>query len=148
MSLNEQIENDLIEAIKEKDENAVSTLRMLKSALHNKEIEIKKELEDTDIIAVVQSQIKSRNDSIKMYEQGGRQELAEKEKKEIDILKKYLPEQMSEEEIKNIVDKTISDTGASSMADMGKVMGTLMPQLKGKADPSLVSQIVKDSLSQ
>lgn len=147
MTLKETIEKDLIESMKEKDENTLSVLRMLKSAIKNKEIETKKELEDTDITAVIQSQIKSRRDSVEMYEKADRKELAEKEKTEIEILQKYLPEQMSEEDIRGIVQKAVSDTGAAGIQDMGKVMGKIMPEVKGKADGSMVSNIVKEELS-
>lgn len=147
MTLKETIEKDLIESMKEKDENTLSVLRMLKSAIKNKEIETKKELEDTDITAVIQSQIKSRRDSVEMYEKADRKELAEKEKTEIEILQKYLPEQMSEEDIRGIVQKAVSDTSAAGIQDMGKVMGKIMPEVKGKADGSMVSNIVKEELS-
>ena len=145
--LKEQIEQNVIEAMKAKDETTLSVLRMLKSAIHNSEIQKKSELVDEDVLGVIQSQIKSRQDSVTLYEQGGRQELADKEKTEIEILKKYLPEQMGESELRNIVTKAISDTGAASIQDMGKVMGAIMPQVKGKADGSLVSKIVKEELS-
>jgi len=147
MLLTEQIEQDLVAGLKTKDETCVSTLRMLKSALHNKEIATKKELDDTDVISVIQSQIKSRRDSVMMYEKGNRKELAEKENNEIAILQKYLPTQMSEDEIKAMVNKVITDTSASAISDMGKVMGVIMPRVKGKADPALISKIVKESLS-
>jgi len=147
MTLKETIEKDLIESMKEKDENTLSVLRMLKSAVKNKEIEAKKELEDADITTVIQSQIKSRRDSVEMYEKADRKELAEKEKAEIEILQKYLPEQMSEEDIRSIVQKAVNDTGAAGIQDMCKVMGKIMPEVKGKADGSLVSSIVKEKLS-
>lgn len=147
MTLKETIEKDLIESMKEKDENTLSVLRMLKSAIKNKEIEIKKDLEDADITAAIQSQIKSRRDSVEMFEKADRQELAEKEKAEIEILQKYLPEQMSEEDIRAIIQKAISETGAAGIQDMGKVMGKIMPEVKGKADGSMVSSIVKEELS-
>lgn len=145
--LKDNIEKDLIDAMKSKDENTLLVLRMLKSSLKNKEIEKKTELADEDVVGVIQSQIKSRRDSIDMYEKGGRAELAEKEQKEIDILAKYLPEQMSEEDVRAVVQKTISTTGASQMSDMGKVMGVAMSELKGKADGSMISKIVKEELS-
>lgn len=145
--LQEQIEQDIIEAMKAKDEAKLSTLRMLKSAIKNSEIQKQVELKDEDILGVIQGQIKQRNDSVAMYEQGGRQELADKEKTEIEILKKYLPEQMGEAEIREIVAKAIADTGATGIADMGRVMGAIMPAVKGKADGSLVSSIVKEELS-
>lgn len=145
--LKQKIEDNLIEALKSKDEITLSVLRMLKSAIQNSEIQKKAALEDTDILSVIQGQIKQRHDSIALYEQGKRQELADKEKAEIEVLKKYLPEQMGEEEIRNIVTKAISETGAADIKDMGKVMGAIMPQVKGKADGGLVSQIVKNELS-
>ncbi|AKM81824.1 TPA: aspartyl-tRNA amidotransferase [Candidatus Berkelbacteria bacterium] len=145
--LKDQIEKDLIDAMKSKDENTLLVLRMLKSALKNKEIEKKKELEDADTVGVIQSQIKSRRDSIEMYKSGGREELAEKEEKEIEVLAKYLPEQMSEDAVREVVQKAISSTGASQMSDMGKVMGMVMNELKGKADGSMISKIVKEELS-
>lgn len=145
--IKEKIENDLIEAMKSHEEMKVSVLRMLKSAIKNTEIQKQKELVDADVLGVLQSQIKSRRDSIALYEQGGRVELAAKEQAEIDFLIPYLPEQMSEGEIRNLVQKMMTETKASGMQDMGKVMGALMPEVKGKADPLLVSQIVKDELS-
>ena len=145
--LKESIEKDLIEAMKSHDEEKLSVLRMLKSALQNKEIEKKQDLDDGNVLSLIQSQIKSRRDSITMYKQGGRDELAQKEQKEIDFLTRYLPAQMSDDEIKAEVEKAISETGATQMSDMGKVMGNIIPKLKGKADTSQVSQIVKAKLS-
>jgi len=147
MSLKETIEADIISSMKSKNEEAVSVLRMLKSAIHNWEISSKKEPQDVDIVGVIQGQIKSRRDSIEMYKKGNRQELADKEQKEIDILTKYLPEQMDEVAVREIIKKAISETGVSSMQDMGKVMGKIMPEVKGKADGSMVSNIVKEELS-
>lgn len=147
MSLLDKIEQDIISAMKEKEESKVSTLRMLKSALKNKEIQNKKDLSDEDVIQTLQGQIKSRKDSIEMYEKAGRAELAQKEEKEIEILKEYLPEQLSEEEIKTKVDQIIQEVGAQSIQDMGKVMGKASVEFKGKADMSEVSRIVKENLA-
>jgi uncharacterized protein len=144
--LKDQIENDIISAMKDGEEETVSTLRMLKSAIKNAEIQQKKEFEDNDVLGVLQSQIKSRRDSIKMYLGGGREELAQKEEKEIEILNKYLPEQMSSEEIRTVIKKAVDETGATCIQDMGKVMGKVMPELKGKADGALISQITKEEL--
>jgi len=146
MTLKEKIEHDLIEAMKAHDENKLSVLRMLKSSIKNSEIQKQKELEETDVLQVIQTQIKSRKDSIDLYTKGGRPELAEKEESEIKILTEYLPEQLSEEAITTIVTDAITKLGASGMQDMGKVMGEIMPAVRGKADPSLVSQIVKTTL--
>lgn len=146
MTLQEKIEQNLTNAMKEKDELKVSTLRMLKSALKNKEIEKKTALNDDETLQVIQSQIKSRQDSITLYQQGSRPELAEKEQKEIAILKEYLPEQLSEEEIRHKAKEAIQKTGAQEIKDMGKVMAVLMGELKGKADGSTISAIVKEEL--
>lgn len=150
MTLIEQINQDLNEALKSKDELALGTLRMLKSTIHNWQIAnhtIEKEPQDADILAVIQKEIKSRKDSIEMYEKGGRGELAEKEQKEIAILSKYLLEQASEDEIRTKVKEVITQTGATSIQDMGKVMGPLMSEFKGKADGAMISKIVKEELN-
>lgn len=147
VKLAEQIEQDIISAMKEQNETKISTLRMLKSALKNAEIQKKKTIEDEEAITVIQSQIKSRKDSIELYKKGNRGELAQKEEKEIGILEKYLPEQISEEEIKTKIAQIIQETGAQGIQDMGKVMGQAATEFKGKADMSLVSKIVKEILS-
>lgn len=148
-NLSDQIKKDLIKSLKEKNEAKTSVLRMLQSAIENKEIEAKKReegLSDEEIGQVVTSEIKKRNDSIESYKSGGREEMIAKEEKEIDVLKNYMPEQLDEEEVGKIIDKAISDTGASSTADFGKVMGKAMKDLKGKADGNIVSKIVKEKL--
>lgn len=145
--LKENLEKDLIEAMKQHDDEKTSVLRMIKSAIQNKEIEKKQELEDADVLTLIQSQIKSRRDSIEMYKKGERNDLAEKEQKEIDILTPYLPEQMSEDDVRVEVKNAITQTGASQISDMGKVMGVVMGKLKGKADGSMISKIVKEELS-
>lgn len=147
MALLQQIDQDLTGAMKAKDEVKISTLRMLKSAIHNWEIASQKEPQDADISAVLQKEIKSRKDSIEMYQKGGREELAQKEQAEIAILKKYLPAQMSEEEIRTKVKEIIVKVGATGVQDMGQVMGPLMGELKGQADGATVSKIVKEELS-
>jgi uncharacterized protein YqeY len=145
--IKEKIDKDLIEAMKSHNEEVVTVLRMLKSAIKNSEISKQKELEETDLLGIIQSQIKSRRDSIDLYTKGNRPELAQKEESEVNILMQYLPEQMDEANIRQIITKAIAEIGASNMQDMGKVMGKIMPEVKGKADPSLVSQIVKEELS-
>jgi uncharacterized protein YqeY len=146
----EKIQKDLVGAQKAKDELKVSTLRLLIGAIKN--FAIAKESasyspSDEEIVSVIQKEIKQRKESIESYKAGNRQELADKESKELEILQKYLPEQMSEEEIRKLIEAAISETGAASMQDMGKVMGVLSPKLKGKADMSVVSSIVKEKLS-
>jgi len=147
MPLLEQIEKDLVEAMKTKDEAKVSTLRMLKSAIHNWQIAQRKEPQDIDILQVAQKEIKSRKDSIEMYRKGEREELVQKEEGEIAILKEYLPEQVNPSEIRAKVKEIITQTGASGLQDMGKVMGPIMSEFKGKADGTTVSSIVKEELS-
>lgn len=146
MTLAEQIEADYLTALKSKDEKTVSILRMLKSALKNKEIALGKKLDETQISEVVFKEVKSRRDSILEYQKGGREDLAKKEQEEIEILAKYQPEMLSEVEVTKIIDETIKKIGATNPQDMGKVMSALMPQIKGKADGSLVSTLVKSKL--
>jgi uncharacterized protein YqeY len=132
-----------------RDEERLSTVRMLKSAIQYFEIQkggAGYEASDEDVIEVVGKEIKKRKESIELYEKGGRQELADKEKREMEILQKYLPEQLSEEEVHKLIDSAVSQAGASTMQDMGKVMGILSPQIKGKADGGMVSAIVREKL--
>ena len=147
--LNEEIQKDLIRAMKAKDATTVSTLRMLTSAIMYYKLEKgedRRDVKDEDVVNVVQREIKKRRESVELYRKGGREEQAVKEEEEIIVLKKYLPEQMSEEEVRKIVRETISQTGASGQSDMGKVMGALMPKTKGKADGAMVSRIVREEL--
>ena len=133
-----------------RDELKTSVLRMLISAITYYEIQkggAGYEATDEDVLSVIQKETKQRQDSIEQFKNANRNELAEKETKELEMLKVYLPTQMTEEEIRTIVKETISQTGAKNMQDIGKVMGTLMPKLKGKADGNLVSKTVKESLS-
>lgn len=141
--------------MKSGDSLVVGTLRMFLAAVTSKEKEKKfKEklkgeavLTDEEVISVLSSEIKKRKDAIVLYEKGNRPELADKEKKEIEILKKYLPEQLSEEEIKKLVEESVAKVGAKEMKDMGKVMADLNPKIKGKADGGQVSKIIKEILS-
>ncbi len=147
MSLATKINDDFLAGKKSQDEKTVQVLTMVRAAIKNKEIEKKSDLGDNDVIAILSKEVKQRQDSVAQYEKGGRQELADKEKAEIEILEKYLPDQLSEEEIEKIVKDAIAKTKASSPADMGKVMGQVMPQLKGQADGSLVQKIVRKNLT-
>ncbi|NCN07112.1 GatB/YqeY domain-containing protein [Candidatus Falkowbacteria bacterium] len=151
MSLAEQINQDFLVAFKSKNSDVVAVLRMLKSSLTNKEIEKKlpksEALSDDDVIAIIKSEIKKRKDSYTSYTEANRNDLAEKEEQEIKILEKYLPEQMSDDQIKDIVLQVVTETGASSPADFGKVMGAVMAQTKNQADGQLVSSLVKAVLA-
>lgn len=149
MSLKEQIISDLKEALKSGDAFKRDVLRMLSSALKNAEIEKKKKeegLNDQEVLEVVKRSIKQRKDSIEQYEKGGRADLAEKEKKEVELLSIYLPEQMSENKVREEIRKVIAETGASSQKDFGKVMGMSMKRLSGQADGDLVKKIVEEEL--
>jgi len=147
MSLKERLKADMKEAMKAKDKVRLSTIRMINSLIKNAEIEKRGELTDEEIVQLLMKYAKQRRESIEMYEKGGRQDLVEKEKAELAIVESYLPEQMSEEEIREIVKKAIEEVGAESVKDMGKVMKVVMPKVKGRADGSLVNKIVKELLS-
>ena len=146
MNLKEKIDSDLVDAIKNKDELKSSVLRMVKASIKNKEIALGKELDDLGGMEIIAKEIKQRKDSIEQFKVGNRSDLAEKEEKEITIISGYLPKQLSEEGVRKIIVEAIFKTNASSTQDMGKVMGMVMPQLKGKADGTLVSKIVKEKL--
>jgi hypothetical protein len=167
--LKETIQTATIEAMKSKDAFIVGVLRMLSASILTKEkdlrykltkdpafakasageenLEKESQLTDEQTIEVVSSEIKKRKDAITLYEKGNRPELAENEKKEIEVLKKYLPEQLGEEELRKLVAESITKTGATEIKDTGKIMADLMPQVKGKADNSEISKIIKELLS-
>ena len=135
-----------VSSMKKGEKEATTTLRMFSAEIKKEEIEKKTELTEEETISIVQKMIKQRKDSSSQFEQAGREELAEKEAREISILEQFLPEQLSEEEILQEVNQAIAESGAESMQDMGKVMGLLKNKLSGKADMGLVSIKVKESL--
>lgn len=148
--LKDKIQDDLKSAMISKDEEKLSTIRMLKSAIQY--FEIQKggsgyEATDEDVVEVIGREVKKRKESIVLYEKGERQELADKEKREMNFLSQYMPAQLSNEEVEKLVEEAISQTNASSMQDMGKVMGMLSPKIKGKADGGIVSSLVRERLS-
>lgn len=148
MTLEERIDADLKEALKSKDAVRVSTLRMLKAGMQNLAIEKRVEkLEDKDVISVISKQVKQHHDSIEGFTKGARQDLVDKEKAELAILESYMPKQLSSEELKTIVKSAIEKIGATSKADMGKVMKAVMEQVQGQADGKLVSQLVSEALA-
>ncbi|MFH1308940.1 MAG: GatB/YqeY domain-containing protein [Patescibacteria group bacterium] len=144
--LKENITQDIKKAMQEKNALLLSVLRGVIAVVKNREIEKKKELDEDEIIQVISSEAKKRKDSIEQFEKGGRQDLVEKEKQELEILQKYLPEQMSENDIRKEVELAIKESGAVNPSDTGKVMSILMPKLKGKADGGLVSKMVGELL--
>ncbi len=146
MALLSDIKQDLKQAMLEKNELVRDTLRMFLSEVQRFEIDNKEEVDDSKALQIINKMIKQRNDSISQFKSGGRNDLAEKEEKEVDVLSKYKPAQLSENEITAKVKEAIEQSAASSMQDMGKVMG-ILKSLSGSADMGLVSKIVKDELS-
>lgn len=144
------LQEELKQSMLAKNELKTSVLRMVLSAINYYEINkggAGYGANDEDVLSVIQKEAKQHNDSIEQFKNARRQDLVDKETKELEILKKYMPEQMKEDEIKKLVKEALSQTGAKSISDMGKVMETLMPKVKGRADGGLVSRIVKESLS-
>ena len=147
MSIKEKIEKDFIEARKEKNETMVSVLGMLKAAILNSEIAARpKEFGEDDILKVIGSEVRKHKDSIGEYTKGGREDLALKERQEMEILMKYLPAQMTEEELKKIVEEKIQELGAKGAGDFGKVMGAVVKTVAGRAGGDTISKIVKEIL--
>jgi uncharacterized protein YqeY len=147
--LKQKLRDELKESMMARDGIKTSVLRMLISAITYYEINkggAGYEATDEDVLSVIQTQVKQRRDSIEQFENAGRQELADKEKQELALLTQYLPQQLSEDEIKNLVKDAIKETGSTAPQDMGKVMAFLMPKVKGKSDGSIVSRFVKEAL--
>jgi len=147
MNIQKQISDAMLTAAKGKDKETLSTLRMIKSSLHNKEIDLKDKFGEPEMLQVLASMVKQRRDSIAQFKEGGRLELAEKEEREIAVIQGFMPQQLSEEEVRTLIEKAIEETGAASVRDMGKVMKILMPQVTGKADGKAVGEAVKARLS-
>lgn len=154
-SLKEKIENDLKAAMKSKDMAALSALRLVISAIKNKEIEARglgkikagDSLEDTDVLKVLSTLAKQRQESMEMFKQGGREDLLNKESAELKIIEKYLPAKLSKEQLEKIIDEAIKEAGATSAKDMGKVMKAVMPKVAGQADGKLINEIVRQKLT-
>jgi len=147
MTIKEKLQQDLKESLKKKDTIRLNTVRSIINAIKNKEIDLRKELTEDEIYGILNTLAKQRRESIEQYEKGGRQDLVEQEKRELEIILEYLPEQLSDEEIEKIVKETIEEVGASSIKDMGKVMKAVMPKVKGRADGKKVNEMVKKFLS-
>ena len=147
MSLQEQISAALKDAMRARDEVKMATLRLVLTAIKNREKEARSLLEDQEVISVITTQIKQRRESIEQYRQADREDLAQREESELQILQGYMPEQVSEEEISNTLDEIIAEVGAVSMKDMGKVMKAAMAKLAGKADGQAINAMVKAKLS-
>lgn len=152
MSLKEQISADAVEAMKRKDKLTLDVLRMLKSRILEEEVKLRGkkgkdyQLSDEETLGVVTSYAKQRKQSIDAYAEAGREDLAEREKNELEIINSYLPKQLSREEIEKLVEDAIAETGAETLKDMGTVMKAVMPKLKGAADGKLVNEVVRSKL--
>ncbi len=144
--LKKKIQNDMVAAMRAKEKERLGTIRLLMAAIKQREIDDQITLDNNGVLKVIEKMIKQRRDSIKQYETGNRPELAEKESKEIDILQVYMPAQMSDADINAAIDEAIQSTGASSMKDMGKVMGVLKDKLQGRGDMGAVSAKIKQHL--
>lgn len=147
MSLKDQILADMKTAMREKNSSQLESIRMLRAAIQRREVDEQIELDEQDVLAIVQKQIKQSQDAIEQFTAGDRPDLAEKEQVHVDNLKVYLPQQLSDDEVAAEVAAAIAETGAESMKDMGKVMGALKNKLQGKADMGKVSGIIKAKLS-
>ena len=147
MEVIDRVSSEMVKAAKDKDKAKLSVLRMIKSALHNREIDLKDKFGEKEILQVLSSMVKQRKDSVEQFRNGGRLELAEKEEEEIEVIQGFMPEQMPEEEIKAEIENAIEEAGATSIRDMGKVMKLLMPRLMGKADGKAVGEAVKARLA-
>ena len=147
MSLKTQLTEDMKTAMRAKDQVSLSTIRLINAAIKQFEVDERTEADDAKVISILTKMVKQRKDSAKIYTEAGRQDLADKENAEIEILNRYLPQMMSAEEIKTVVEAAIAETGASGMADMGKVMGVLKTRLAGKADMGEINKVLKTALT-
>ncbi len=146
-TLTTRITDDVKAAMRSKDKDRLAVLRLITAAIKQIEVDQRITLDDDQVINVLEKMLKQRKDSIEQFSKAGRDELVAQEASEIEIIQQYLPEQLSDDEIKTLIDEAINATGAASMKDMGKVMGILKPKLAGRADMGMVSRIIKDQLS-
>ncbi|MFB9280058.1 GatB/YqeY domain-containing protein [Cohnella cellulosilytica] len=146
MNLAERLNDDMKQAMKSGDKFRLQTIRLIRASIKNQEIELRRPLDDNETLNILSRELKQRRDSQLDFEKGGREDLVSNVRAEIEIISEYLPRQLTEEEIKAIVVQTMQETGASSKADLGKLMGVLMPKVKGVADGKLVNAIVQQSL--
>ncbi|MCA1039068.1 GatB/YqeY domain-containing protein [Bacillus infantis] len=147
MSLLERLNDDMKQAMKNKEKDKLTVIRMIKASLQNEAIKLGGELNEEQELTVLSREVKQRKDSLHEFEKAGREDLVEKLRNELVFVELYMPKQLSEDEVSKIVQETIEETGASGKADMGKVMSAIMPKVKGKADGSLVNKLVQQHLS-
>jgi uncharacterized protein YqeY len=147
MSLRDRLTDEMKVAMKSRDDLRLSTIRLIRSAVKNREIELRREFEDVEIIEVIASMIKQRRESIRLFTQGARADLVEKEEKELSVLLGFLPPQLERAELEELAQKAIAECGAQGMKDLGKVMKVLAPQVAGRADGKTVAEVVKARLA-
>jgi uncharacterized protein YqeY len=147
MSLKERIDGDLKQAMRDRDSGTVEALRMLRAAIQRREVDERISLDEDQVLAVIEKLIKQGRDAVEQFAKGGRQDLIDKENAQIEVLQTYLPEQLDEAELDALIEEAISSSGASTMKDMGKVMGLLKPKVQGRADMGAVSARIKARLS-
>lgn len=146
MSLKEKLQEDLKSSMKNKDTIRKSVITLVRAAIKQIEVDQRVELDDVAVMDIISKQLKQRNDSLAEFEKAGREDLIEETKSEIQVLKEYLPQQLSEEELEKIVIETIAEVGATSMKDMGKIMSTIKPKTAGRADGRKINELVKKNL--
>lgn len=146
MGLKERLLEDLKRAMKDKDRSALNAIRMITNDIKNKEIELRRELDDGEIAQLISAQVRKRQEAIEQFRQGGRMDLVEEENKQVELLKSYLPQPLSEEELSKMIDEAIEEAGATSPRDLGKVMRLIMPRVRGRADGKTVNQMVRRKL--
>lgn len=147
MGFDEKINSEMISAAKAQDKMRLSALRMMKTAIHNREIDLKRKMNEPEFLQLMSSMVKQRKDSIDQFRKGGREDLVNKEEAELKVIQEFMPDQMSEQDIDREISHAITEVGAVGIKDMGKVMKVLMPKLTGKADGKLVGEKVKEKLS-
>lgn len=146
MTLKQKLQEDLKTSMKNKDTLRKSVITLIRSSIKQVEVDKRIELNDDDVIDIISKQLKQRNDSLEQFLDAGREDLVEETRSEIEVLKEYLPQQLSEEELNEIVKQTISEVEATSMKDMGKIMSVIKPKTKGRADGKLINKLVKENL--
>ncbi len=147
MNIDEKVNSEMIAAAKAKDQVRLSAIRMVKAAMHNREIDLKRKLSEVEFLQLLSSMVKQRKDSIDQFRKGGREDLVNKEEAELKVIQAFMPQQMSEEDVAREIETAIKEVGAIGIKDMGKVMKVLMQRLTGKADGKLVGEKVKEKLS-
>ena len=147
MTLSEKINNDMISYMKSKDSFSLGVIRMVKGAIQLEKINLKRELNDDEVVAVIAKQIKMRNDSVSEFEKAGRNDLVETYQKEIELLKQYMPRELSQEEINKIIDEAFASVNPTGPKDMGLIMREVSPKLKGRADMGKVNALIKEKLA-